>query len=292
LSTAASLHLPGGPHAALLLHGLCSTPLEVRFVARLLQRAGFTVSVPVIEGYSMGTGFRQWSDWVAGAEAAYDQLSSRHRSVSVAGLSAGATLGLALTLERPQVQSIGLWAVTLEYDGWLMPWYRWLFEPLYRLGIGRNYVYKETHPYGLKNEKWRARVAEAMRQASASAAGPAALPANFLYQTIVLGRAVTRRLREITSDLLLLHAADDETASPRNAQVVYDAVSSHHKRKIMLGDSYHIITMDNERDIVARETIRFFQQSILRRHPDENLKLVSTARALIRLQRRHAEGKV
>jgi carboxylesterase len=56
----------------------------------------------------------------------------------------------------------------------------------------------------------------------------------------------------------------------------------------MLGDSYHIITMDNERDIVARETIRFFQQSILRRHPEEALKLVSSARALIRLQRRHA----
>jgi len=291
LSSAASLHLAGGPHAALLLHGLCSTPLEVRFVARLLHRAGFTVSVPVIEGYSMGTGFKRWPGWVAGAAAACDRLA-HHKSISVAGLSAGATLGLALALERPHVQSIGLWAVTLEYDGWLVPWYRWLFEPLYRLGIGRNYVYKETHPYGLKNEKWRARVAEAMRQTSVSVAGPAALPANFLYQTILLGRSVVRRLSEISSDLLLLHAADDETASPRNAQVVYDAVSSQHKRKIMLGDSYHLITLDNERDIVARETIRFFQQSILRRHPDETLKLVSTARALIRLQRRHAEGRV
>ena len=292
MSATAALRLPGGPHAALVLHGLCGTPLEVRFVAKLLQRAGFTVLVPVIEGYSMGTGVRPWPDWVAGAEAAYQELASQYKSVSVAGLSAGATLGLALVLERPQVQSIGLWAVTLEYDGWLMPWYRWLFEPCYRLGIGRNYVYRETHPYGLKNEKWRARVAEAMRSANVSSAGPAAIPADFLYQSLVLGRAVARRLPEITSDLLLLHAADDETASPRNAQTVYDGASSRHKRKIMLGDSYHIITMDNERDIVARETIRFFQQSIVRRHPDEDLKLVSTARALIRLQRRHAQGKI
>jgi carboxylesterase len=291
LNTPGPLLLAGGAHAALVLHGLCGSPLEVRFVARVLQRAGFTVSVPVIEGYSMGTGFKPWPDWVAGADAVYQDLCSRYKSVSVAGLSVGATLGLALALHRPQVQSIALWAVTLDYDGWLMPWYRWLFEPCYRLGIGRRYVYRETHPYGLKNEKWRARVAEAMRQASVSSAGPAAIPADFLYQSIVLGRAVARRLRAITSDVLALHAADDETASPRNAQTVYDEVATRHKRKIMLGDSYHIITMDNERDIVARETIRFFQQSILRRHPDEAVKLVSTARALLRLQRRRLEGK-
>lgn len=281
------LLLPGGAHAVLVLHGLCGSPLEVRFVARVLQRAGFTVSVPLIEGYSMATGFKPWSDWVAATGAVYRELCSRYKSVSVAGLSVGATLALALALHRPQVQSIALWAVTLDYDGWLIPWYRWLFEPCYHLGIGRRYVYRETHPYGFKNEKWRARVAHAMSQASVSSAGPAAIPADFLYQSVVLGRTVARRLDEIHSDVLALHAADDETASPRNAQVVYAKVASRHKRKIMLGDSYHIITMDNERDIVARETIRFFQQSVLRRHPEEAVKLVSTARALIRLQHRH-----
>jgi hypothetical protein len=49
--------------------------------------------------------------------------------------------------------------------------------------------------------------------------------------------------------------------------------------------------MDNERDLVARETIRFFQQSILRTRPDEPLTLVSTSRALMRLQRRRALGQ-
>ena len=60
------------------------------------------------------------------------------------------------------------------------------------------------------------------------------------------------------------------------------------KRKILLGDSYHIITMDNERDLVARETIRFFQESIMHRHPQESFRLVSIARSLLRLQRARA----
>ncbi len=85
-----------------------------------------------------------------------------------------------------------------------------------------------------------------------------------------------------------MHSADDETASPRNAQVVYDGIGAERKRKIMLGDSYHMITIDNERDLVARETIRFFQESIMRKHPDENIRLVSSTRALLRLQRRRS----
>lgn len=287
----APLLLAGGPHAALVFHGLCGSPLEVRFVARLMHRAGFTVSVPCIDGYSMGTNLRPWQDWVAGAEAVCQDLRARYKSVCVAGLSAGASLALALALRRADIDAVAVWAVTFDYDGWLMPWYRWLFVPCYQLGIGRNYVYVEREPFGLKNERWRARVAEAMRQTSVSTAGPAAIPADFLYQSVMLSRHVRARLPDIRSDLLVMHAADDETASPRNAQIAYEGVHSVHKRKIMLGDSYHIITMDNERDLVARETIRFFQQAILRRYPDEAVKLVSSARALIRLQRRHAQDK-
>ena len=283
-----SILLPGGPHAALVLHGLCGSPLEVRYVARLLHRAGFTVSMPTIDGYSMGSSPKKWQHWVAGIDEVYLQLRSQYKSVSVGGLSVGATLALALAQHRPEVPCIALWAVTLDYDGWLMPWYRWLFDLCYKLGVAGHYVYRETEPYGLKNEKWRARVAEAMRRSGSSSAGPAAIPADFLYQSIVLGRHVERHLAKVTADTLVLHSADDETASPRNADVVCSDIASQHKRKIMLGDSYHIITMDNEREIVARETIRFFQQSILRRHPDEDVKVVSSARALIRLQRRHA----
>jgi carboxylesterase len=107
-----------------------------------------------------------------------------------------------------------------------------------------------------------------------------------------LSRFVERNLGRITADTLVMHAADDETASPRNADTVYRRIRSEHKRKILLGDSYHIITMDNERDLVARESIRFFQQSIMRAHPDEKLHLVSSARALLRLQRRRAARPV
>lgn len=286
---AAPIELRGGPHAALLLHGLAGSPLEVRFIGKLLHRAGFSVVIPTLAGYSMGTPGTDWPDWVAKTEQIYLRLCSQYKTVSVAGLSVGATLSLALASRQPKLQAVALWGVTLYYDGWAMPWYHWLFKPGHFLGLGKYYAYREKEPYGLKNERWRARVAEAMRSSKVSTAGPASIPAEFLYQSMALGKHVERNLRRVCADTLILHAADDETASPKNAEAVYQGIGAGHRRKIMLGDSYHIITMDNERDLVARETIRFFQQSIMHHHPEENLQLVSSARALLRLQRRRSQ---
>lgn len=288
LNQAVPIELPGGAHAALLLHGLAGSPLEARFIGKLLQRAGFSVFIPIIGGYSMGSPGMDWPRWLVKTEEIYLRLHAQYKTVSVAGLSVGATLGLALAERQPGLLALALWSVTLFHDGWAMPWYRWLFKPGHFLGLGRYYAYREREPYGLKNPRWRARVAEVMRSGKVSVAGPASIPAEFLYQSMALGTYAERNLGRVRADTLVIHAADDETASPKNAEAVYRGISSAHKRKIMLGDSYHIITMDNERDLVARETIRFFQQSIMHHHPEENLQLVSSARALLRLQRRRA----
>ena len=281
-----TIELPGGPHAAVLLHGLASLPLELRFMGKVLQRAGFSVLIPTVPGYSMGSVEPKWTHWLSSAEAICDAARDRYKTVSVGGLSGGATLALALAIRRPQISSLAAWSVTLDYDGWAIPWYQAFFRPLYALGFGRRYAYREREPYGLKNERWRSRVAEAMRSHKTTAAGPAQIPGNYLYEFMLLRDFVTRNLPKVSADTLVIHAADDETASPRNAETVYAKIGSTHKRKITLGDSYHLITLDNERDLVARETIRFFQESILRLHPEEDIRLVSSARALLRQQRR------
>jgi len=292
VNPSSAIELAGGPHAALLFSGLAGSPLEVRFVGRLLHRAGFSVFMPALRGYSMGYSGSEWPLWLTKAEDLYVRLCSQYKTVSVAGLSAGATLALALAVRQPALQALALWSVTLHHDGWAIPWYHWLFKPGHYLGLGKYWAYRERTPFGLKNERWRARVAEAMRSHKVSVAGPAEIPAEFLFQFTQLARYTERNLKKIRSDTLILHAADDETASPRNADAVFTGIGSAHKRKILLGDSYHMITMDNERELVARETIRFFQQSIMQRHPEEHLRLVSSARALLRLQRRRAEARL
>src|ERR1700756_4758578 len=50
-----ALFFPGDDHAVLMLHGLSSSPLELRFLARYLNAEGFTTCAPVLPGYSAGS---------------------------------------------------------------------------------------------------------------------------------------------------------------------------------------------------------------------------------------------
>jgi carboxylesterase len=276
-----------GPHAVMLVHGLHSAPIEMRYVARVLHKAQFTTVCPAVAGYSMGSDCSTWEMWVDALVEQFDELAAQYRSVSLVGLSIGASLCLAVAQRRPGVAAVIALSATLRYDGWSMPWYSFLLEPCHLLGIARGYRYKEAEPYGLKNEALRQKVASAMKTSQQSVIGPSELPIEFLYHARQLGRHVTRHLRKITSDALVIHAVDDETASPLNAWTVFHNVSSPHKRKIMLGDSYHIICMDNERELVARETTRFIISSLQRQNllPTDS-RLPNTSRALTRLARK------
>ena len=284
----APLLLEGGAHAVMLIHGLNSTPLEMRFVAKVLHKAGFTVYCPAVRGYSMGAPCSGRKQWLAALLREHDWLAARHKSVSVGGLCVGASLALAIAQARSGINALLLLSVTLEYDGWALPWYRFLLEPCYRLGIARNYAYQEAAPYGLKNEALRKRIADAMQGERHSAIGAAEIPIAFLYEAIRLGREVRAGLPRVSADTLIMHAADDETASPRNARIVDENIASAHKRKLLLGDSYHIICMDNERELVAREAVRFFRASLARNQQLDPSAANSpnTSRALLRVLRR------
>ena len=86
-----------GRTGALLLHGLGGTPVEMRYVAMGLARAGVTVSCPQLAGHSGSVEDlrdSRWQDWLASAEAALDALRCRCDTVIVGGLSMGAVLAL------------------------------------------------------------------------------------------------------------------------------------------------------------------------------------------------------
>lgn len=46
-----SYYIAGGPTGVLLLHGLCGSPTEMRFVANAMARAGHTVYCPQLAGH-------------------------------------------------------------------------------------------------------------------------------------------------------------------------------------------------------------------------------------------------
>lgn len=258
---AARFFSEGDGHAVLLLHGLSSSPLELRYLARYLQKEGFTVCAPVIAGYSAGSPVSTMEQWVEGALREYDALAAKYERVSVCGLSIGGALALRVIRERPGAQSLVLLSLTLAYDGWAIPWYRFVLDCAYYTPLRHRYCYREAEPFGLRNEALRAKIARAMQRNAFSEVGPSTISLPALHEALRLGRSARRQLASIENDALVIHAIDDETSSPRNPRFVIDNLGSTFLRTVWLDDSYHMITSDNEREIVARETVLFLRES-------------------------------
>jgi carboxylesterase len=258
-----TLNLPGGRHGVLLFHGLSSTPLELQFLARGLHRAGYTVRIAVIDGYSHGlptSGPNGHAHWAHAAVAEFDRMRAQCDSLAVGGLCIGALLSLHVAAERSAgVSHVLALSTTLRYDGWAAPWTRWML-PLARVlpWAGRIAV-KEREPYGLKDERLRAWIAGQMKESGGSDAGASVLRVGDLVEAQNLMRRVRKGLRRITAPTLLIHAKDDDCASPRSADDVASGVSSTRVHRVILYESYHMISIDKEKARVLAEMKEFLQ---------------------------------
>lgn len=262
----AEFFLPGGRSGVLLIHGLTGTPAEMRLVGRGLNRAGFSVLGVQLAGHCgseadlLATG---WADWYASVREGVERLRSQVDHVFVGGLSMGAVLALAAAQDRSLViAGLALYGTTFVYDGWAIPWIaRWSFLlPAYlKLGFGAERRFHETHPYGIRNERIRNRLSVIMHSGDSAAAGLPANPWPSLGQFFLLSRRVRRRLQDVRIPCLLMHAADDDIASIRNAELVARNVSGQVELVALL-NSYHMVTIDQEHDQVITRSAQFFSK--------------------------------
>lgn len=258
--------LPGGPQGVLLVHGLTGTPAEMRMLGKGLNNAGFTVHGVQLPGHC-GTVddllATTWEQWYQGVEDAAETLRGKVDQLFVGGLSMGAVLALALAARRPEwVSGVGVYGATFRYDGWnipavarlsfLLPWFK-------RFNIGRDRMFMEEPPYGLRDERLRAQVSAAMLSGDSAAAGLPGNPWHALAEMRALSNWTRRHLHQVTAPCLVMHAREDDVASMGNAELVMSRVSGP-KELVVLEDSYHMITIDRERREVIRRSARFFTE--------------------------------
>lgn len=255
--------MPGGRHAFLLLHGLYGNPQEMHYVGRKLRQAGYGVRIPHIRGCTAADSSprnwgTRWEHWYAQVDAELDSMKLQYAQVSVAGLCAGADLALALAIKRSaDIHSLCLYATTLFYDGWNITPLRRLRALAYYTPLRYMLHFHERPPYGLKDPRIRKWIAAQMEKGGQTAAGAAKSSLVGVYQTERMMRYLRANLRHVSAPTLILHAREDDTSSLRSADLVATEIASRVVRKVILENSYHIITMDNDKDLVVQETLDF-----------------------------------
>jgi carboxylesterase len=281
------IRFPGGPIGILLIHGLGGTPAEMRYVAHGLARAGHTVHVPQLAGHCGSLDdlrVKSWEDWYATIEREYATLRETCDDVIVGGLSMGAILALHHAAQHPRdVAGLLLYAPCLWLDGWAMPWYAPLIHIVKHRTIADLFNFTENEPWGVKDQRVQAIVRQAMNSGDSSEAGAATLPGSQMFELKRLVKQVKAEIPRVRQPTLVIHPREDDHASLRNLEYLQVSLGGP-TTGVVLDDSYHIVTIDQQRQVVVDRSVRFIAQltkpPVPTLGPEDNLEWLQKPRVV------------
>jgi carboxylesterase len=254
----------------ILVHGLTGTPNEMRYLAFHFHKLGYSVICPRLANHGQPLNvlkYTTWEELYAPLREVFLEAFETGDAVFAAGLSMSALFVLLLAEEFGVKLAGGIClAPTLFFDGWNVPWYNRLLPLAAYTPLKYSFYFKEGPPYGIKNEKIRGMVHRFYSKAKLadidgiSKYGYAFFPVSLFHQLKRLARKIIPMLRRIDTPMLLIHPQDDDTASVKNSQLIYDRISSDYKKLVILTGSYHVITADQEREKVACEIVDFLDE--------------------------------
>ncbi|HTP99957.1 MAG TPA: acyl-CoA-binding protein [Casimicrobiaceae bacterium] len=249
------------PDGVFLVHGLGGTQYDLGSMHKRLKNAGLVTHSLTLPGH--GTKPQDLAgvtaeDWIDAVVTKYREVRDQHPKLHVMGMCMGALLSAVLAQREKHAKgNLVMLAPPVFIDGWATPWYRGLRPLLYLVpGIGRTMKIEEEDPFGIKNEQLRAIVKAKFERGE-----------NFHYRWVPLEcirqvdrlRAILMKTaKEIRCPTLVVHAREDELTSLRSANFMVEQIGGGRARMVVLEDSYHMVCVDNDREIVARNVLEFF----------------------------------
>jgi carboxylesterase len=228
----------GGPHGALVIHGFTGNPQSLRGLAEALHRAGYAVELPLLPGHGtsvddlVDTG---WADWSAAVEAAYEALAARVDKVVVAGLSMGAALALWLAAHHPEIAGVVCVNPVVEVGAEMLDGIRQMLDG----GVDRIPAIGGDVADPASREK-----------------AYDATPLRPLLSLADAGAEAVDDLAKIACPVLVMTSTQDHVVDPHNSDIVADGVSGPVER-LTLERSYHVATLDYDKDLVFERTVEF-----------------------------------
>lgn len=228
----------GGPAGALVLHGFTGNPASMRGIAEALAAAGFSIEMPLLPGHGtvvddmLDTTF---PEWLGEAEDAYRRLADRCEKVVVVGLSMGGALTVWLGSDHPEIAGlVAINAIVSEPEG-----VREFVAELESQGVDRfGGIGSDIKKEGVEESAY------------------ADTPVAPLRSMLDLAHELEGRLERITSPVLVISSREDHVVPPANSDILAESVRGPVER-VYAEDSYHVVTMDNDRDLVEKATVDF-----------------------------------
>lgn len=256
--------------AVILAHGMTGSPQEMKFFAEFLNQRGYSVLCPRLANHGQPIAMlkkTKWQEFYQSIRSAFQEASREYKFIFAAGLSMGALLVLLLVDEfGDKISAVSCLSPTLFYDGWNTPWTKHLLPFVFATPLKNWFYFKEERPYGIKNEKIQQLVHRYYSKAGlydaeqVSRFGYPYFPVTLFHQLHLCVKHLSKRLPCIYNPIQLIQARNDDITSVKNSQFIYDRVKSNIKELVLLDNSYHVITADQEREKVAQSAADFFNK--------------------------------
>jgi carboxylesterase len=228
----------GGPAGVLVLHGFTGCPQSMRGLAEACAAAGYAVELPRLPGHGTSVDDMEttsWTDWYAAVESAYDELRARCERVVVAGLSMGGTLAATLAATHPEIA--GLVAINPAIE---------------TIGAMREQV-EQTLAAGVT--RWPA-IGNDVADPDQKELAYDEVPVAAMGSLVDAVEALQPLLSEIRCPVLCLWSPQDHVVTNQSSRLLVDSVSGP-SRLVTLDRSYHVATLDYDRERIFSETVAF-----------------------------------
>ena len=239
--TPGGFSIEGRRIGVLLVHGLTSTPQSVQALGGALARNGLDVEGVLLPGHGtrpedlIGV---QWEQWYAAVREAVRAMRPRYDRIFVCGQSLGGSLALLVAAHEQVDGVISLAGIAYMRD-WRLPFLPLIerFKP-WRLSPGNDIAKPGVQDVGSYDR----------------------LPFSAVRQLLALAQQVRHDLPKVRVPALLVQSTVDHVVHTGNVEYIHDHMGSHVKEVVHLQRSFHVISLDNDFDIVVDRIVRFVRR--------------------------------
>ena len=242
LSAIAPFAKNGTRTGILLCHGFTGSPAAMRPWAEFMAARDFTVRLPLLPGHGTSPADLRgttWQQWFGALHAAVMDLQSTCDRVFVFGLSMGGTLTLRLAEELGNaISGIVLVNASVHTEDPRAPFARFLQYVMPTLPAIGNDIKKpdaDEHAYPRT-------------------------PVKAVLQLQQLWTVVRADIDRVTQPTLMFVSAEDHVVEASNGLWLAEHIPAEDKSSIVLQNSYHVATLDNDALLIFDKSLEFVRR--------------------------------
>ncbi len=225
----------------LLIHGFTGTTSSLKGIADYFTKLGYHIELPRLSGHGTkpeDLNNVKYTDWLSDVEEAFDKLKKRCLNIFVIGLSMGGSLTLIMAENHPEIK-----AIVLINHACIFKDIRLLFVPILKHFMR----FADAVSGDVKDPE----VKELAYDKS---------PVWGVHELLKLIKLMKKDLNKVTQPTLILKSKEDHVIPRESVSYVYERIQSVKKRVEWLTNSYHVATIDYDKEVIIEKIKNFIDE--------------------------------